>query len=89
MAIIARIPGYIYQDISPDTIHQPVSGARDMSELPEDTMTTSMDSLQFAPVPRPELGMCPATLHRLVNPELLETNDYVHSKLAWPIANYL
>ena len=25
IAIIARIPGYIYPDISPDTIHQPVS----------------------------------------------------------------
>ena len=24
IAIIARIPGYIYPDISPDTIHQPV-----------------------------------------------------------------
>ena len=23
IAIIARIPGYIYPDISPDTIHQP------------------------------------------------------------------
>ena len=26
IAIIARIPGYIYPDISPDTIHQPDGG---------------------------------------------------------------
>ena len=37
IAIIARIPGYIYPDISPDTIHQPEragmhpSGAGDLS----------------------------------------------------------
>ena len=35
IAIIARIPGYIYPDISPDTIHQPAPGRGGVVPGPE------------------------------------------------------